>query len=351
MTIRLGRVLPKVLALSQSGFVPGRLLSDNVLLEQELIHSLESRRPNANVIFKLDMAKAYDRYAPGMGMTNLSHGGWLALIKSVLQAMPLHLLQVISPSKSILLAIERIFNGFFWGSYNGRKHIHWTSWAKFGTGYVAFEKWRSHLYFGLWATGGFFWHDNWFGEKTLAKLVNRESYTMEPVRYYWHEGEWNVPKIFRTVPTHIAQVICQILIAAGQDEKIVWTRSSDGVFSMREAWETIRVASPRRQLLADIRHCSLRPTMSVFFWRLFQNRIPVDARMKQKGLASRPNANAVRQKRRSHTYLWRARQCMVCGSILPISLGFSYVTPGTSFIWCIFGATALRFTQTCIFVH
>ncbi|KAL0423411.1 UNVERIFIED_CONTAM: hypothetical protein Sradi_0875900 [Sesamum radiatum] len=42
MTIRLGRVLPKVLSLSQSGFVPGRLLSDNVFLAQELIHSLES---------------------------------------------------------------------------------------------------------------------------------------------------------------------------------------------------------------------------------------------------------------------------------------------------------------------
>ncbi|KAL0427111.1 UNVERIFIED_CONTAM: hypothetical protein Slati_2885900 [Sesamum latifolium] len=45
----------------KSGFVPGQLLSDNVLLAQELIHSLESRRADGNVIFKLDMAKAYDR--------------------------------------------------------------------------------------------------------------------------------------------------------------------------------------------------------------------------------------------------------------------------------------------------
>ncbi|KAL0373223.1 UNVERIFIED_CONTAM: hypothetical protein Scaly_1003900 [Sesamum calycinum] len=61
MTLKLGRILPKVLSISWSGFVPGRLLSDNVLLAQELIHSLESCRPEANVIFKLDIAKAYDR--------------------------------------------------------------------------------------------------------------------------------------------------------------------------------------------------------------------------------------------------------------------------------------------------
>ncbi|KAL0302145.1 UNVERIFIED_CONTAM: hypothetical protein Sangu_3117000 [Sesamum angustifolium] len=61
MTIRLEHVLPKVISLSKSSFVPGRLLSDNVLLAQELIHSLESHRSEANVVFKLDMAKAYHR--------------------------------------------------------------------------------------------------------------------------------------------------------------------------------------------------------------------------------------------------------------------------------------------------
>ncbi|KAK4409550.1 hypothetical protein Sango_0028000 [Sesamum angolense] len=110
MTIWLGHILPKVLSLSQSGFVPGRLLSDNVLLAQELIHSLESRRREANVVFKLDMAKAYDR---GWTMTNLSHGGRLALIQSVLHATLLHLFQVIHPPKSVLTTIESIFNGFF----------------------------------------------------------------------------------------------------------------------------------------------------------------------------------------------------------------------------------------------
>ncbi|KAL0342533.1 UNVERIFIED_CONTAM: hypothetical protein Scaly_1915900 [Sesamum calycinum] len=155
-------------------------------------------------------------------MTNLSHGGRLALIRSVLQATPLHLLQ---------------------GSYNGRKHIHWSSWAKTcfpvaegGLGvrsladYVrAFSMklwwrfrgksslWSEYLHgrycrnmhstivpynrnhssvwhrlcrirdvaepFIFWILGEgsvSFWHNNWFGEKSLAQLLHRGTYTMEP---------------------------------------------------------------------------------------------------------------------------------------------------------------------------
>ncbi|KAL0328088.1 UNVERIFIED_CONTAM: putative ribonuclease H protein [Sesamum calycinum] len=82
-----------------------------------------------------------------------------------------------------------------------------------------------------------------------------------------------------------AQTICQIPIAAGQGDKIVWTGSSTGDFSTKSAWEAIRQASPRQQLLADVWHRSLRPTISIFLWRLFQDRIPVDARMRQKGFS------------------------------------------------------------------
>ncbi|KAL2247935.1 UNVERIFIED_CONTAM: putative mitochondrial protein, partial [Sesamum indicum] len=458
MSIRLGHVLPKVLSPSQSGFVPGRLLSDNVLLAQELVHSLESRRSEANVIFKLDMAKAYDRvnweflfqvlrlkgfpqhwinlvanavsncwfsvlvngehagffhstrglrqgdplspalfvlaadylsqglnrlfvahptmyyqspgrvrvshlaYADdmmiftnicrqhmellrtivtiargtiryglpakispshifgcpfiqgirdmlqGWAMTNLSHGGRLALIRSVLQAMPLHLLQVIHPPKSVLITIERIFNGFFWGSYNGRRHIHWCSWDKICRPVA--ERWFG-LKSSLWSE---YLHDRYCralhpthvpynrnhssvwhrlcrirdvaeplifwtlgqGAKPLAQLVRGAPDTMEPVCYYWHEGEWNVPKIFRIVPaTDRAYYLAEFLLQRDRGTELCGPRRSNGTFSTASAWEAIRVASPRRQLFTDIWHRSLRPTD----W------IPVDERMKRKGFS------------------------------------------------------------------
>ncbi|KAL2250199.1 UNVERIFIED_CONTAM: hypothetical protein Sindi_2493600, partial [Sesamum indicum] len=438
MFIRLGHVLPKV---------------DNVLLAQELVHSLELRRSEENVIFKIDIAKAYDRgfpqhwidlvvnavsncwfsvlvngeharffdstrglrqgdplspalfvlvadylsqglnrffvahptmYYQSPGRVRVSHLAYaddmmiftnicrqhMELLRDFLhayervsgqrinsakssfilsrQAMPLHLLQVIYPPKSVLITIERIFNGFFWGSYNGRRHIHWCSWDKMcrpvaegGLGirslaeYVrAFSMklwWRFRLKSSLWSVYLYdrycrtphpthvpynrnhssvwhrlcrirdvaeplifwtlgqgavsFWHDNWLGEKPLAQLVRGAPDTMEPVCYYWHEGEWNVPKIFRIVPPQIAHIICRIPIAAGQRDKIVWTATSNGTFSIASAWEAIRVASPRRQLFTDIWHRSLRPTVSVFLWRLFQDWIPVDERMKRKGFS------------------------------------------------------------------
>ncbi|KAL0423315.1 UNVERIFIED_CONTAM: hypothetical protein Sradi_0866300 [Sesamum radiatum] len=193
MTITLGRVLPKVLSLSQSSFAPGRLLSDNVLLAQELIHSLKSRWPEANVVFKLDIAKAYDR---GCAMMNLSHGGRLALIRSVRR--PHHCI-----------------------SFSGK---------------------------------------GWIGCSESARLCSG----------LCHEA--------------VVAVSEQIPIAPGQGDNIVWKGSSERAFLIKSAWEAIQMTSPRRQLLIDVRHRSLRLTISVFLWQLFQDRIPVDAKMKQKGL-------------------------------------------------------------------
>ncbi|KAL0393382.1 UNVERIFIED_CONTAM: Retrovirus-related Pol polyprotein from type-1 retrotransposable element R2 [Sesamum radiatum] len=204
MNDRLSRILPRIIAPSQSGFVGGRLISDNILLAQELIHTLDEKRRYENVVYKLDMAKAYDRVqwqflynvlrkmgfnekwiqlvkncieqcwfsvlvngdkagffsssrgvrqddpiSPslfiiladdlitrmrakllGWKQSMLSHGGRLALIKSTLCSMPLHLIQVLNPPKPILHCIEQIIAKFFWGTTDQHKKIHWTKWKK-----------------------------------------------------------------------------------------------------------------------------------------------------------------------------------------------------------------------------
>ncbi|KAI0511114.1 hypothetical protein KFK09_011737 [Dendrobium nobile] len=57
---RMAVFLPKIISLEQTGFVKGRSIFDNVLLAQEIIHDLNAKISGGNVIFKMDISKAYD---------------------------------------------------------------------------------------------------------------------------------------------------------------------------------------------------------------------------------------------------------------------------------------------------
>ncbi|KAG8474103.1 hypothetical protein CXB51_033612 [Gossypium anomalum] len=60
---RLKGILPRCISLNQSAFVSGRMIHDNILIAQELIHYLHSSKKGSNkgLVVKLDMSKAYDQ--------------------------------------------------------------------------------------------------------------------------------------------------------------------------------------------------------------------------------------------------------------------------------------------------
>ncbi|KAL4386041.1 hypothetical protein GQ457_09G010480 [Hibiscus cannabinus] len=60
---RLKPLLPDIIPYSQSAFVSGRLIQDNIIIAHEAFHAIKRRKrtKNAAMAIKIDMEKAYDK--------------------------------------------------------------------------------------------------------------------------------------------------------------------------------------------------------------------------------------------------------------------------------------------------
>ncbi|XP_060195177.1 uncharacterized protein LOC132624410 [Lycium barbarum] len=58
---KLASILPNIISKNQSGFIKGRMISESILLAQEIINNMNKPNNGGNLVIKLDMAKAYDK--------------------------------------------------------------------------------------------------------------------------------------------------------------------------------------------------------------------------------------------------------------------------------------------------
>lgn len=63
LCFRMQSVLDSIISESQAAFVPGRQISDNILVAHELIHALKFKKDSSEkyMAIKSDISKAYDR--------------------------------------------------------------------------------------------------------------------------------------------------------------------------------------------------------------------------------------------------------------------------------------------------
>ncbi|CAN1126675.1 LINE-1 retrotransposable element ORF2 protein [Linum perenne] len=57
---RISRMLPRIISPSQSAFIKGRLITDNILLAHELVNSYHRKQVSPRCVIKIDLTKAFD---------------------------------------------------------------------------------------------------------------------------------------------------------------------------------------------------------------------------------------------------------------------------------------------------
>ncbi|XP_075499933.1 uncharacterized protein LOC142538505 [Primulina tabacum] len=493
---RLRVVVERLISPNQSGFVPGRMISDNILLAQELTHSLTLLTRGGNVILKLDMAKAYDRVQWPFLFEVLRHFGFSERVVEMVSAcishchfsvningslsgffgstrglrqgdplypmpfilgaeylsrgldrlylqhpelryrsgcdilishlayaddviifanggsrsmrclmgllhhyencsgqlvnavkssvilpprcserlrsrisritrfaegqLPLKYLgvplfrgnRVVQPPHAVMEKLELVFNAFLWGSRTLEKKWHWAKWSRAclpvmvgGLGFrrskdlvdsfsiklwfrfrqgsslwarfllrkycqmdapasvlprgLISSTWRRLLRIRPRAEPGIrwrvglkdmsFWDDIWFGDTALSSQCEVRGGRDVRVFHFLSEGAWDFDLLCAVVATSVAEAITLTPIALGEPDLALWIHSSDSAFSIRSAWELVRLRDPVYDILTPCLGRWLRPTMSFFLWRFWHQWLPVDDMLQRRGfeLASR----------------------------------------------------------------
>lgn len=80
LTTRLGKVINEIVDVSQSTFIPGRVIHDNILMAHELLRGYNHKHISPRCAIQMDIRKAYDM------MDIQKSGKWISLKLSLIRS-------------------------------------------------------------------------------------------------------------------------------------------------------------------------------------------------------------------------------------------------------------------------
>lgn len=107
--------LDKLIHLLQSSFVPGRHATDDILIAQDLTHSIrKSTAKNEGLMVKLDLEKAYDRVSWEFLMDTLRLFGFLERTMQLIGSVYPELLSLCWGMERLSMPIQRVVGDGCW---------------------------------------------------------------------------------------------------------------------------------------------------------------------------------------------------------------------------------------------
>ncbi|XP_062151970.1 uncharacterized protein LOC133860363 [Alnus glutinosa] len=130
---RLKLVLPHAISPEQSAFILGRLITDNILVAFETLHTMDTRLKGNEgfMALKLNMRRIWNKIN-GWKEKFLLHDGKEILLKAVIQAIPTYTMSVFKLPKSLSRDINSSMAKFWWGHQENVNKNAWMSWSRLG---------------------------------------------------------------------------------------------------------------------------------------------------------------------------------------------------------------------------
>ncbi|XP_026396260.1 uncharacterized protein LOC113290887 [Papaver somniferum] len=144
LSLRMKKLMGKIISPLQAAYVPGRQISDNIQLAQEIVHTIVDDLHNANNALQIieDFGKAsgqlcfnhlYDRVQNRLSAWNgktMSQCGKSLMIRTDTNTIPSYSMSCLQIPAEIIKKINAAQRDFWWG-YEEHKGTYYTSWKNF----------------------------------------------------------------------------------------------------------------------------------------------------------------------------------------------------------------------------